>query len=1590
MASKLDHDKPLPTIPKRHDTPKLTTLSVEARNHTRRFILRALEEESSTIAGNDWDHDNDAWTNGILDALDSLGDSVAEGGWIAGANRSRRASIQRKLTPTDIEEGTTTTDAVAEPKNIAPPDSPQLPANHSPPKPPASTATEWLSFWASKVLPPSPKPYAKHILLTVAAFGHSPDNASDFEIVPSAVGCIFLPSRFMLPRTAPFSAHAGHEEGVILYGLDEWNANAGHSDGNPIQIVGGSFLLQGVASAAQHVALCNVLRLSIYIYLSVVIEQHLFSDSHVKLNIPKVRPRPAPLPIKFPSNNPETPHAGERPPDRDSHTGVWSFLSKKTGGLLNRATSLARHGSLDIRRTTRDSPRRSVDAPHPRGRRLSFLADGLPWQTKAVKQTEQHAKDHPFRTTVTRIEGFRDLFSTTAGIHFSVPPLLRSIAEKEDSDPTRKLDPDERVQLHYLLGWEGRDAQGKGMVGIRGFVRQQEFCALYSEHVLPIPATRAPSVTSTTSESSATNSSSLTGASAPPAPTPTPALCGGRRRWMRFRYYSREDGADKTLGGMIMRMATTAEDQCGNPGCQSKRYQHELDFIHGGTRVTVNINPLEDVIQEERIDMWQTCVMCWARTKTARMSDGTFLLSFGKFLELLVYSQSFHIITPPLCEHIVPVEDNTNITPWRPGLNIARHFAYRSHLITFTLAVVEEVYNVEVPRVRFVHGAYMSEEVKPAPGSPTMSPRSPNSSESETGDVRRILKREMRSWWHTLSERIDDLERMFGDDTEVVVPSKSLPRIPSSIDPDYEEETESSQATPKVTPSTLPSPSSMIQEPETEADSAERTPRIEKKTLPILPENEPDHETPSHDAISEEPISPPPHPPPERNDSKLSAKSTSSASTRSLPKIPHPEEMLQLLQNLREDFQREEHSLYSTLAKTPNECLNNVRHAFKTSAKGAAKRMSAWEGKHCGKGSAITSPYPDDPPWWMNGNHAIPGSNILINESDWGSMIAFTLSSGDYLAELASMSGGRSMTSEQPQTRQPSIARPSLFSRSSYRLFGPSRQQPDPDDGHAVWEEPEVYSAVVSRKEHPRDPSSILSIRDVLRKAPVDTASILSPSRLANTGLSKTGTPPSAWSKPAVEINTHPADGEVVLPENDGAAGQILQEMEAATDDRGLSRSNTITEATYGTSTSSSSVLESTVRRGKTSSILSTVKKNGVTGETGEKVESSANEGSTTPESGRGNDHPPEVPPKPASAETSGHPPHSARTGFSASIALVMKQILSTGEPPPPPPVPKKSHHGLLSLEPTAADDRPHIKYDWTVGKRLKFSCTVYYAKQFDLLRKRCGIEAAYLKSIEKSANWSAEGGKSRSNFWKTADDRFIIKTLVDAWNVADLQVLIELGPSYFKYMESTSMNPTVLAKLLGFYTIEIRNVESGTVQSKADLLVMENLFFGKKIVKTFDLKGIQGRKVKPKTLGNSSKPLFDGDWIEGQQRALTLLHPNSKLILQEAIKNDSEFLSKSNIMDYSLLLGIDAERKQIACGLVDTIGSYTFAKTLEYKAKQNLKSGKEVTVIPPNEYQVRFVNAMDGYFLACPDKWSKAPHDKRDYSDPNVLQSVL
>ncbi|KAF9173411.1 hypothetical protein BGX21_001229 [Mortierella sp. AD011] len=224
------------------------------------------------------------------------------------------------------------------------------------------------------------------------------------------------------------------------------------------------------------------------------------------------------------------------------------------------------------------------------------------------------------------------------------------------------------------------------------------------------------------------------------------------------------------------------------------------------------------------------------------------------------------------------------------------------------------------------------------------------------------------------------------------------------------------------------------------------------------------------------------------------------------------------------------------------------------------------------------------------------------------------------------------------------------------------------------------------------------------------------------------------------------------------------------------------------------------------------------------------------------------------------------------------------------------------------------------------------------------------------------------------AHDRFVIKQMVSSWNIAEKDALLKFAPKYFEYMEKTNEAPTVLAKIFGFYTLKIKNGESGHAL-KIDVLVMEHLFYNQKITRTFDLKGIQDRHAasKPNAGGGGSTTLWDGDFIEGRYKTLLLLYSHSKRIIRESLLNDTEFLAGANIMDYSLLVGVDDERKELVVGIVDFIGAYTWYKRIESKGKTTLRGAKDsVTVLPPQQYKTRFREAMERYFLAVPDKWSK------------------
>lgn len=63
-------------------------------------------------------------------------------------------------------------------------------------------------------------------------------------------------------------------------------------------------------------------------------------------------------------------------------------------------------------------------------------------------------------------------------------------------------------------------------------------------------------------------------------------------------------------------------------------------------------------------------------------------------------------------------------------------------------------------------------------------------------------------------------------------------------------------------------------------------------------------------------------------------------------------------------------------------------------------------------------------------------------------------------------------------------------------------------------------------------------------------------------------------------------------------------------------------------------------------------------------------------------------------------------------------------------------------------------------------------------------------------------------------------------------------------------------------------------------------------------------------------------------------LLPHSKEVLMAAIHNDTDFLSSQAVMDYSLLVGLDATTKELVLGIIGKSGSNNFMLII-YRSRQ-------------------------------------------------------
>ncbi|KAJ6256738.1 1-phosphatidylinositol 3-phosphate 5-kinase fab1 [Drechslerella dactyloides] len=279
-----------------------------------------------------------------------------------------------------------------------------------------------------------------------------------------------------------------------------------------------------------------------------------------------------------------------------------------------------------------------------------------------------------------------------------------------------------------------------------------------------------------------------------------------------------------------------------------------------------------------------------------------------------------------------------------------------------------------------------------------------------------------------------------------------------------------------------------------------------------------------------------------------------------------------------------------------------------------------------------------------------------------------------------------------------------------------------------------------------------------------------------------------------------------------------------------------------------------------------------------------------------------------------------------------------------------------------------HLRYQFQEGN-AKMYCKVFFAEQFDALRKNCGVADRFIESMSRCIKWDSKGGKTKSVFLKTLDDRIILKQL----SPIETNAFLKFAPSYFHIMSEALFHelPTAIAKMLGFFTISIKNPNTGT-ELRWDLLVMENLFYDRKMSRTFDLKGSMRNRYVQET-GEQNEVLLDENMVDYIWKNPLFVREHSKKLLRASLWNDTLFLERNQVMDYSLMVGIDDQRKELVIGLIDCVRTYTFDKRIENYLKSSGIAGggrNKPTITSPKEYKRRFREAMERYVLEAPNCW--------------------
>ena len=271
----------------------------------------------------------------------------------------------------------------------------------------------------------------------------------------------------------------------------------------------------------------------------------------------------------------------------------------------------------------------------------------------------------------------------------------------------------------------------------------------------------------------------------------------------------------------------------------------------------------------------------------------------------------------------------------------------------------------------------------------------------------------------------------------------------------------------------------------------------------------------------------------------------------------------------------------------------------------------------------------------------------------------------------------------------------------------------------------------------------------------------------------------------------------------------------------------------------------------------------------------------------------------------------------------------------------------------------------------------IYFPRQFEALRiAYCSTYEDLLVSIMESNIWDVSGGKSNSKFYKTKDEKYLFKSI----KPDEFNMFTQMAISYFHHMDEYLFHkmPSLLNKILGVYEINIKKEEKGKMlEENYYLMMMENLNYGLNLdkgnLRSYDLKGsITNRYINKDNIEQNKNDkktnivLYDNNFKEDFKSEPIPLDKKLYDLLILAVHNDTLFLSKMGVVDYSLLLHIYTDNKKnfLRMGIIDYVRKYTWDKQLEHYIKIFINGFVIPTIIDPNQYKDRFKEAIQDYFI--------------------------